>query len=266
VGRHGPSYGSSLAISALLDVFTEQNGNEYALYHGSLVAGTYDNHVAGGAHYWMTDISVYGPVAAQPGLLYGHSVQIANFYNGSPSVGASVGCRITSTMPGAGSAYKRYHLNDMAQARATCYPVDVGVGVGGATDGGTLDSFTNAVQIGGANLMDQAYTTMAGDQGQVGRGVVVKAKNAGTSCTRLGAFVSEGTGEAGGLIFGLDTNDANRASVFRPAGGVLRLSGKLSISGEASSGVPTPANVVGKFPLYDATGTLIGYVPVYSTL
>ena len=99
-----------------------------------------------------------------------------------------------------------------------------------------------------------------GDVGQVARGVVVKAKNAGTSVARLGAMVSEGIGEGGGLVFGLDTNDANRVSSSRPASGVLELSGKLCLSGEAASTTATPSNVAGKVPIYTSSGTLIGYI------
>jgi hypothetical protein len=107
-----------------------------------------------------------------------------------------------------------------------------------------------------------------GDQGQVGRGVVVKAKNAGTSVARLGSFISEGVGEGGGLVFGLDTGDANRASISRPSNGVMTLRGKVSFAngGYAASTTATPTNVVGKIAIYNDSGTLLGYLPLYGSL
>jgi hypothetical protein len=265
-GKNGPNYGSSLAYSALVDVFNETAGNEYSLYHGCLVPGTYELHVAAGANYWTTDLSVYGPIGVQPGLLYGFSMGVANFYNGSPSAGASFGCRIMNAMDGPGAAYKRHAGKVLTGTMATCYPIDIGVGVGGATNGGTGDSFTVGVQVGGAEIVSPYNSaTLSGDQGQIGRGVVVKAKNAGTSCARLGAYVSEGTGEAGGLVFGLDTNDANRVSIYRSSNSTATLNGNLVITGSISAasglgsgGATSPGGTSGQIE-YNNAGAFGGF-------
>jgi hypothetical protein len=80
--------------------------------------------------------------------------------------------------------------------------------------------------------------------------------------------VSPGLGEAGGLVFGIDTTDANRVSISRPATGVMTLRGKISFAngGYAASSTATPANVAGKIAIYNDSGTLLGYLPIYGSL
>jgi hypothetical protein len=87
--------------------------------------------------------------------------------------------------------------------------------------------------------MPPPFNTFGGDLGQVARGYVVKAKNAGGSVARLGAFVSEAIGEPGGTIYGLDTADANRASTYRFGNGVLGVTGSIRPSaGMGNARVP----------------------------
>jgi hypothetical protein len=256
-GQNGPSYGTVKVITAGVHVNNAgSSNNEPCVYFGSLTVGTTSNPQ--NARAWFTDFAVQGPVGIQPNLLNGISLITGNHYNGSPSAGAAAACTFQNIGPYGNSAE--------GFAGATCYPWDIGLHVSGQVTGGTGDGYTNAVQIGGVVGCWGSQPNYGGDQGQVARGVVVKAKNAGTSVARLGGYVSEGTGEAGGLVFGLDTNDANRASVYRPANGVLAINGKLSLSGEASSSTATPANVSGKIPIYNTSGTLIGYIPVYGSL
>jgi hypothetical protein len=124
--------------------------------------------------------------------LVGLSLIAGNHYNGSPTLGAFAAAAIQN-IDVYGNSAENY-------VGATCYPVDIGLLLSGRCGGGAGDAFTNALQVGGKCSAWGGEGVWGGDQGQVGRGVIVKAKNAGTSVARLGAFVSEGTGEAGGLV------------------------------------------------------------------
>jgi hypothetical protein len=267
-GSAGPSYGTPIAFNG--QVYVQQvpstHSNEYSIFFACIIAGSYDNHVSGG-NYWFFDHALHGPIG-QPGILSGYSLVTNNYYNGSPTFGAAVGVCL-QTAPKIGPQY-RYMCQgeNAANPSATTYPWDIGYFISGYATGGTGDGYTNAIQVGGlpGPWMGTGSTDYGGDLGQVARGVVVKAKHAGTSVARLGAMVSEGIGEGGGLVFGLDTNDANRVSVFRSASGVLELNGKLCLSGEAASTTATPSTVTGKVPIYTSSGTLIGYLPVYGSL
>lgn len=268
-GVNSPSYGTPIAFSG--QVYARQvptpHSNEYSVLFACIVAGSYDAPISGG-NYWFFDNAVHGPSGGQPGILSGYSLVTNNYYNGSPQFGAAVGVCL-QTAPKIGPQYALMcQGTNPANVSATTYPWDVGYFISGYSTGGTGDGYTNAVQVGGlpGPWMGTGNTNYGGDVGQVARGVVVKAKNAGTSVARLGAMVSEGIGEGGGLVFGLDTNDANRVSVFRSASGVLELNGKLCLSGEAASTTATPSNVAGKVPIYTSSGTLIGYLPVYGSL
>jgi hypothetical protein len=262
-GASGPSYGTP--INYIAEVFVSNvpspHGNEYANLYATIIAGGYSNTITGG-NYWTFDMALHGPIG-QPGLLAGLSYVTNNHFNGSPSSGKATAVCI-QTDPHSGGQNNDFELGSVY---ATTYPWDIGYFISGYSTGGTGDGYTNAVQVGGIpGTWHGSGQTYGGDQGQVARAVVVKANNAGTSVARLGAFVSEGIGEGGGLVFGLDTNDANRVSVFRPASGVLELNGKLCLSGEAASTTATPSNVTGKVPIYTSSGTLIGYLPVYGSL
>lgn len=269
VGVAGPSYGTCHGLSSSLHVVNQGSAsNEYTPHFMILTAGTYDQHLITGGNFWFTDWALHGPIAAQPGLLNGVSLVTNNYYNGSPSLGPSAGMSLQSLMP-AGGGYETHCAGEVAGGTpATTYPMDMGYHVSGVATGGTGDAFTNAVQVGGRSGVWSSSGPWAGDNGQVGRGVVVKARVAGTSVARLGAVVSEGTGEGGGLVFGLDTNDANRASISRPTSGVMTLRGKVSFAngGYATSTTATPANVVGKIAIYNDSGTLLGYLPIYGSL
>jgi hypothetical protein len=261
VGLNSQSYGTVLGVSSVVDVRNQPSGvtNEYCNWFGWMNAGTTASPLVAGGNWWFTDWAVQGPIN-QPGILNGISLVTNNFYNGSPNSGAAAGISLRSiAYGGAANNYK---------TGSTSYPWDIGYHVSGATSGGTGDGYTNAIQVGGTVGVWVGSASYGGDQGQVARGVVVKAKNAGTSVSRLGAFVSEGTGEGGGLVFGLDTNDADRVSISRPASGVMTLRGKVSFAngGYASSTTATPSNVTGKVALYNDAGTLIGYIPVYGSL
>jgi hypothetical protein len=272
VGVNGPSYGTCHGLSSTVNVLNQGSAlNEYACLFMAMLGGTYDNHLIAGGDFWFTDWGLHGPIGVQPRLLNGVSLVTNNYYNGSPSGGLSAGMALQS-LRAAGPGFETHCVGEIASnTQATIYPMDVGYFVGGIATGGTGDAFTNAIQVGssvgvwGPPTGNQAW---GGDQGQVGRGVVVKAKNAGTSCARLGSFVSEGTGEGGGLVFGLDTNDANRASISRPSNGVMTLRGKVSFAngGYAASTTATPTNVVGKIAIYNDSGTLLGYLPLYGSL
>jgi hypothetical protein len=269
-GSAGPSYGTSHCLSLMHDVRNcGSSGNEPTLIFGTIVGGDYNTTGAAlAAHYWYVDGACQWPIGIQCQKMVGLSLVCNNRYNGNPSYGPSAAFSALSGDT-IGGRHEYFTANlDGTGASATTYPVGIGFHAGGWSTGGTGDSFTNAFQAGGSNCSwgNVEIPQWGSDQGQIGRGFVVYAKNAGTSCARLGAFVSQGTGEAGGLIFGADTSDANRSSVYRPANGVLALSGKLNVVSEAASSVATPANVTGKIPIYDATGTLVGYIPVYGTL
>jgi hypothetical protein len=56
-------------------------------------------------------------------------------------------------------------------------------------------------------------------------------------------------------------------AVFAKIGafGYFSVPGRLSLT-PSGSGVATPATVTSKYPLYDAGGTIIGYIPIYATL
>jgi hypothetical protein len=230
VGVNGPSYGTCHGFSSSMLILNQGSAsNEYTPHFIILVAGTYDQHLSTGGHFWFTDWALQGPIATQPGILNGISLVTNNFYNGSPSSGASAGIALQSLQLGGGGVNYMYSGETTLGTPATTYPMDIGYLVSGVATGGTGDGFTNAIQVGGTCSVWNS-NGYGGDQGQVARGVIVKAKNAGTSVARLGAFVSEGTGEAGGLVFGLDINDANRASLYRDANGHLTLNGGLTVT------------------------------------
>jgi hypothetical protein len=229
VGVNSQSYGTSVGIGSIVDVRNQPSGtvNEYCNWFAWMNAGTTAAPLAAGGHWWFTDWGVHGQTT-RPGLLNGVTLVTNNFYNGSPSESPATGMSLVS-------------LNDIGPANnyktgSTPYPWDIGYHVSGKTAGGTGDGYTNAIQVGGAAGAWWPFSAAhGGDQGQVGRGVIVKAKNAGISVARLGAFISEGTGEAGGLILGADTNDANRVSLYRPSAGNATLNGNLAVTGSITS-------------------------------
>lgn len=47
---------------------------------------------------------------------------------------------------------------------------------------------------------------------------------------------------------------------------VVPSAARLSLSGYAASGVGTPATVNNKYAVYDSSGTLVGYIPIFTTL
>lgn len=53
---------------------------------------------------------------------------------------------------------------------------------------------------------------------------------------------------------------------FEIGGNPIRLAGKLATDQFASSSTATPSNVNGKITLCDSSGSVIGYIPVYTTL
>lgn len=260
VGPNGPSYGTVHGLSSSLLVVNQGHANnEYTPHFMIMVGGSYAQRLIPGGRFWFTDWALQGPIGTQPGLLNGISLVTNNFYNGSPTAGASAGCAIQSVMEaGGGSNYV---------TPATNYPVDIGYFASGTSNASDAngDGFTNAFQAGGRVGPWNGATGYGGDQGQIGRGFVVKAKNAGNSVSRLGAVVSEGTGEGGGLIFGLDTNDANRASIYRAANtpalslrGSLAMSGPLGVNG---SSPPAKASSPGT-----ATGTDAAVINAIATI
>lgn len=259
VGVNGPSYGTCHGLSSAMHVYNQGSANnEYSPHFMIMTAGTYDQHLTIGGDFWFTDWALHGPIGTQPGLLGGISLITNNFNNGSPSLGPSYGMSLQSLFP-AGGGFETHCQGEVPGGTpATTYPMDIGYHVSGVATGGTGDAFTNAVQVGGRSSAWSSPGPWAGDQGQVGRGVVVKAKNAGTSCARLGAFVSEGIGEAGGTIYGLDANDTNRVSTYRSANGVMNILGQIipvSLVSAANDGAAATAGVpVGG--LYQTSGTL----------
>lgn len=260
-GVGGPSYGTLINYIAQLNVkqVPSIHSNEYSIFFGSMVAGTYDAPISGG-NYWHHDEALHGPIG-QPGILSGFSLVTNNYFNGSPAGGTAVGmCLQTCPKIGAG-------FNSMCQGEvktgvsATTYPWDVGYFISGYATGGTGDGYTNAIQVGGlpGPWMGTGRTDYGGDYGQVARGIAFKARRDGvTPVTRLGAVVSEGLGERGGLVFGLDTSDSNRATVYRSANSTLSIVGQIiptslvsaaNDSAAATSGVPVGG-------LYQTSGTL----------
>jgi hypothetical protein len=268
VGVNGPSYGTPLAFNGQIYVkkVPTPHFNEYSIFFSCIIAGTYDAPISGGS-YWYFDHGIQGPTGGQPNLLLGYSLVTNNYYNGSPTFGLAAGIALQSAPKSGAQAKYMCQGENINNPSATTYPWDIGYFVSGYSTGGTGDAYTNAIQVGGV-CAGWNPTSYNGDNGQVGRGVTVKSKVVGTSVARLGAFVSEGTGEAGGLVFGLDINDANRASISRPSAGVMTLRGKVSFAngGYAASTTATPSNVVGKIAIYTDAGTLLGYLPIYGSL
>jgi len=92
---------------------------------------------------WLTDFNVHGPVGVQPDLLNGITLFYNNYYNGSPSHSPGGGIWIV-TKKGAGGATTDIH------SAANTYPVDVGLGIVGASYAGAPGKgFEKAIQIGG---------------------------------------------------------------------------------------------------------------------
>jgi hypothetical protein len=90
---------------------------------------------------WFADFNLLGPIAAQPELLNGVTMNIENYYNGSPVDGPSAGQWIV-TKPGTGGGIDANHL------AAATYPIDVGMGIVGYATG-PANGFNKAIQIGG---------------------------------------------------------------------------------------------------------------------
>lgn len=83
---------------------------------------------------WGWDFHLQGPKAVQPDLLNGLTILAENFYNGSPADSPSAALWLVSQITG---------------ARGTTYPMDVGLGIGGATGAaGATSAFTIGIDIG----------------------------------------------------------------------------------------------------------------------
>jgi hypothetical protein len=233
-GVNSPSYGTPVAYSG--QVYVRQvptpHSNEYSVMFGVIVAGTYDAPISGG-NYWFFDHALHGPSGGPPGRFVGYSLVTNMYSSGGPAYGKAAAICI-QTAPGIGPQNVLMKAGASPSGTpATTYPVDIGIHISGYSTGGSLDGFTNGCQLGGYGpvwidpTLPPPLDSYGGDLGQFARGFVVKKKNAGPSVARLGAYVSEAQGEAGGTIYGLDISDANRASTYAFGNGILGVTGSI---------------------------------------
>lgn len=137
----GLAYNSDLIVEGAGDA-----SNEYAYLLGgvNVKIGAGYTQVAGPVgNIWGADLAIQGPIGLQPPLLNGITHVLNNYYNGSPSGGASGAFWAVSQQGKGGNI-------DATHAAANTYPVDVGFGCVGAATSGTQYGFTTCYQAGGA--------------------------------------------------------------------------------------------------------------------
>lgn len=138
--------------SVVSDVRIGGSGNDASEYTSWLglvdvrIGTGYTQSTGPAGRAWGSDWTVQGPIAVQPNLLNGFTQFVGNYYNGSPTASSSGGIWIT-TAPNGGAAGTEGVRNG-----ATTYPLDVGLGITGAS--GTVGTpsglgFTTGIQIGG---------------------------------------------------------------------------------------------------------------------
>lgn len=150
----GPSgeavQGNFHAITSAVEINGSGNdSSEYTSWLGLVnnrIGTGYTQTTGPAGRVWGSDWTVQGPIAVQPNLLNGLTQFVGNYYNGSPSSSLAGGIWI-ATAPNGGAAG-----TEGARNGATTYPVDVGLGITGAS--GTVGTpsglgFTTAIQIGG---------------------------------------------------------------------------------------------------------------------
>ncbi len=257
VGDVSPCYGTVICSEFLLNVLNSASSqNEYACQLMQANIGT-PSHITNG-RLWLGDWKCAGPIGVQPEIFTGLSLMMTNFYNGSPSFGAACGIAVQNLQEVGASINGATAFNN--------FPVDVGVFVGGQSTGGNHDGFTNPFQVGGVSSSWANEPSLGGDQGQYARGYVVSPRNNGKSVTRLGSFCSQGSGLGGALVFGYDVVDSSGCGIYRPTANTISISGQLNVLNQVTATGTTPANVIGKFPVYTSNGILFGYVPVFTAL
>jgi hypothetical protein len=120
--------------------------NEWALFNGGLrvdIGTGYTQSAGPTGDAWGLDMGTMGPIAVQPGKLYGGNMILNNYYNGSPLDSPSVGFAIVTYKP-AGPG------NDGTHGAANSYPNDIGLSITGVSNNGSNQvGWTKGIQIGG---------------------------------------------------------------------------------------------------------------------